>query len=180
MSKLNELRSSLEAVIRDVPDFPKEGILFKDITPLLSNPSLCKEIADYYGEGYQEQGIDAVAGMESRGFLFGMMLAERLNVPFIPIRKAGKLPYDKVQYSYELEYGEATLEVHTDALNKGDRVLIHDDLLATGGTACAAAELIHQIGGEVHSYFFLIELGFLDGQSRLKKYTDTIDSIISY
>ena len=177
---MNDLTQDIERIIRDVPDFPKPGILFKDITPLLADPELCKRIADRYAEYYAAKNIEVVAGVESRGFLFGMMLAERMGVPFVPIRKAGKLPYDKIEHSYDLEYGSATLEIHTDAIHPYTRVLLHDDLLATGGTAMASAELIERIGGRVISFFFLIELGFLEGRNKLEEICDEVVSIIQY
>jgi adenine phosphoribosyltransferase len=177
MSNLNE---AIDKEIRDVPDFPKPGILFKDITPLLANSALCKRIADEYAHYYSSKDIEVVAGVESRGFLFGMMLAERLGVPFVPIRKAGKLPYEKIEHAYDLEYGSATLEIHTDAIHPYTRVLLHDDLLATGGTAKASAELIRRVGGRVVSFFFLIELGFLEGRESLEEICDEVVSIIKY
>ena len=175
MSLVDKLKSE----IRDVKDFPKEGIVFKDITPILKNASLCDEIISTIASRFEGQ-IDAIAGIESRGFLFGMGLASKMNLPFIPIRKVGKLPYDKISYKYELEYGYSEIEMHTDAISHKERVLIHDDLLATGGTAAAAAELINKIGGEVAGFSFLIELDFLKGSDVLKKYTSKIDSLIHY
>lgn len=163
------LSESVKERIRDVPDFPKKGILFKDITPVLSDPKLCAEIAKKLANDWSEYPIDAVAGIESRGFIFGMLIAQILKVPFIPVRKAGKLPYKTVQMSYELEYGTATIEMHSDALNPNDNILIHDDLLATGGTAAAAAKLILQSGGNVVGYSFLLELAFLKGRQALGK-----------
>ncbi|MBE7178387.1 MAG: adenine phosphoribosyltransferase, partial [Mucilaginibacter polytrichastri] len=124
--------------------------------------------------------IDAVAGIESRGFLFGLMLANRLNVPFVPIRKIGKLPYETVQQEYELEYGSAVLEVHADAIVQGDRILIHDDLLATGGTVAASSELIKRLGGEVAGFAFLVELNFLNGREKLKDFSDNIHVLASF
>lgn len=124
--------------------------------------------------------IDAIAGIESRGFLFGFLLAQKLRVPFIPVRKAGKLPYQTIAYTYNLEYGTATIEVHTDALKPGDNVLIHDDLLATGGTAIAAAELVKQLGGIVAGYSFIVELEFLNGRENLVHYTDNVVSLVGF
>jgi adenine phosphoribosyltransferase len=139
------LEDKLKSVIRDVPDFPKPGILFKDISTIMLNPVLSKEILMALKDHYKQKGIDAVAGIESRGFLFGYPLAMELGVPFILIRKQGKLPYKKISHSYDLEYGSAVIEMHEDAVKKGQNVLIHDDLLATGGSADAAAELIKKM-----------------------------------
>lgn len=174
------IEQQLKAVIRDIPNFPKEGILFKDISTIMLNPSLSNKVLDYLENLYKSANIQAVAGIESRGFLFGYPLAMRLGVPFILIRKKGKLPYEKISFSYDLEYGSATIEMHTDALSKGDKVLIHDDLLATGGSAAAAAELILKSGGEVAGFNFLVALDFLNGEEILKKYTDNIVNLASY
>ncbi len=174
------LAEKLKLHIRDVADFPKPGILFKDITPLLKDAQLCSDVADALYEQVKDMGIQAVAGVESRGFLFGLMLANRLNLPFIPIRKAGKLPYKTISQPYDLEYGTATIEMHEDAFEKGSKILVHDDLLATGGTVEAATKLIEKAGGTVCAYSFLVELGFLDGSERLEKYTKHIFSLIKY
>jgi len=133
------IQEQLKAVIRDVPDFPKPGILFKDISTIMLNPSVSNAVLDHLVEKYQHTGLDAIAGIESRGFLFGYPLAMRLGLPFVLIRKEGKLPYDKIKHAYALEYGEAVIEMHTDAIEKGQRVLIHDDLLATGGSASSCS-----------------------------------------
>ena len=170
----------IKQIIRDVPDFPKPGIIFKDITPILKNPELCNEIAEALAEQLIGVEIEVVAGIESRGFLFGLALAQQLNVPFVPIRKAGKLPYKTIQQSYDLEYGSATLEVHEDAFDVGQKVLIHDDLLATGGTVVAASALVQKLGAEVAGYSFLINLAFLNGKQRLKTYSDTLFSLADY
>lgn len=170
----------LSAKVRDVKDFPKPGIVFKDITPILSDADLCKEITQVLVDRYKSQNIDAIVGIESRGFLFGMLLAYELGVPFVPIRKAGKLPFRTVKHSYELEYGSATMEIHVDAIEKGWNVIIHDDLLATGGTADAAAQLINSLGGNVKGFSFLIDLTFLNGKEMLIKYSENIDALISY
>ena len=177
---MNVLEQKLQNTIRDIKDFPKEGIVFKDITPILQNHILCGEIIYAIADYFKDKKIDAVAGIESRGFLFGTDIARVLNVPFIPIRKVGKLPYDKISYKYELEYGFSEIEMHTDAIKKGDRVLIHDDLLATGGTAVAAAELLHKLGGETAGFSFLINLSFLDGADKLKKYSEEIHRLVTY
>ncbi|MEQ8582941.1 MAG: adenine phosphoribosyltransferase [Marinoscillum sp.] len=162
------ISEKLSKVIRDVPDFPKPGILFKDITPVLANPALSAEVSQTFFDYWSTRNVEGVVGIESRGFIYGLQLAQQLGVPFIPVRKAGKLPYETIKHSYDLEYGSAEIEIHVDAISKGQRVLIHDDLLATGGTARAAAELIQKIGGEVVGYSFLVELSFLKGQERLK------------
>lgn len=174
------IEQAIKNVIRDVPDFPKEGIIFKDITPIMMDPKLSQEIIDHLVTIYKDKKIDKVAGIESRGFLFGYPLAIRLGVPFILIRKKGKLPYKKTSYDYALEYGVSTIEMHTDAVESGDRVLVHDDLLATGGSAEAAAELIRQCGGEVAAFSFLVSLEFLNGTDKLKKYTGDIEALVKY
>src|SRR5215207_3284826 len=157
----------LKALIRDVPDFPMEGILFRDVTPLLRDARGISQVVDAFAARYREQGIDVVAGIESRGFLFGAPLAVALGVGFVPIRKLGKLPADKITREYALEYGTSSLEVHRDAVRPGERVLLVDDLLATGGTARAAAELVEELGGTVAEIAFVIELAFLNGRSAL-------------
>jgi adenine phosphoribosyltransferase len=155
------LEEKINSAIRNVPNFPKEGINFKDITPIMLDPILSNEMLDHLTEVYKDQNIEAVAGIESRGFLFGYPLAMRLGVPFVLIRKKGKLPYDKISHDYDLEYGSATIEIHTDAVIKNQRVLIHDDLLATGGSAVAAGELIQKCGAEVIGFNFLIPISLL-------------------
>ncbi|OWP83091.1 adenine phosphoribosyltransferase [Flavobacterium columnare] len=158
---------SLDQYFRDIQDFPKEGILFKDITPLLLNPSARHEVLEKLLLELRNIQIDKVVGVESRGFFFGMMLAQELNVGFVPVRKKNKLPYKTVSARYELEYGQDVLEMHIDAIEKGDKVLIHDDVLATGGTAKAVCELVEKLGGEVIQCNFLMELTFLDGRKKL-------------
>jgi adenine phosphoribosyltransferase len=153
--------------IRNIPDFPKQGILFRDITPALLNPNVFSQICDTFFERYRGSGIDKVAAMESRGFIFGSVLAYQINAGFIPIRKKGKLPWRKVSESYSLEYGEEALEMHTDAVRKGDRIIIIDDLLATGGTAEASCKMVEKLGGIVNELCFLIELADLKGRARL-------------
>ncbi len=174
------IEEKLKDAIRDIKDFPKEGIVFKDITPIMMNPTLSNDVLDYLCDLYSDKGIDAVAGIESRGFLFGYPLAMKLGVPFVLIRKKGKLPYDKISHDYDLEYGSATIEMHTDAVENKHRVLIHDDLLATGGSAEAAAELIVKSGGEVAGFNFLVSLDFLNGEEKLKKFSDNIINLASY
>lgn len=156
--------------IRDIPDFPAPGILFRDITPLLGHPEVFSEVIDELAIAVSGYQIDKVAGIESRGFIFGTPLALKLGVGFIPIRKPGKLPADTIREEYTLEYGTNAIEMHSDALKPGDRVLVVDDLLATGGTACAAAKLIERGGGKVAAMAFVIELAFLEGRKKLEGY----------
>lgn len=174
------LEKRVQNSIRNIPDFPKPGIQFKDITPLLADPALCREIVDVLAAQLSGIQLDVVMGIESRGFLFGMLLAQRLNLPFVPVRKAGKLPFHTVSHEYALEYGTAKVEVHTDAIRPGMQVLIHDDLLATGGTAGAAAELALKLGGHVAGFSFLIDLAFLDGKKALEHYSSRVESLLQY
>lgn len=174
------IEDQIKGTIRDIPDFPKEGIIFKDITPIMMDAKLSNDVLDFMVELYKDKGIDVVAGIESRGFLFGYPLAMRLGLPFVLIRKKGKLPYDKISYDYNLEYGTATIEMHTDAIKKGQNVLIHDDLLATGGSADAAAWLIENAGGKVAGFNFLVSLDFLNGSDKIKKYSDNIINLARY
>lgn len=174
------LEERLKGTIRDVPNFPKEGIMFKDITTIMLDPVLSNDVIDELVNIYKDQNIEAVAGIESRGFLFGYPLAIKLGVPFILIRKQGKLPYKKISYDYDLEYGSATIEMHTDALTEGQRVLIHDDLLATGGSASAAANLITKCGGVVAGFNFLVSLDFLNGEEKLKEHSDNIVNLVRF
>lgn len=168
----------LKTYIRNVKDFPKPGIMFRDITTLLKNP----EVFDYtlnqliaFTNGKQ---INKIVGIESRGFILGSVLAHKLNCGFIPVRKPGKLPAEKVSISYSLEYGEDKLEIHKDAIQPGDKVLVHDDLLATGGTMNAVCQLIEQLGGEIVQVSFIVELSFLNGRDKLKSYD--VRSIVEY
>ena len=170
----------IKARIRNIPDFPKKGIQFKDITPILSDHALSQRVIELLLERMKDEKIDAVAGIESRGFLFGMALAQKLGVGFIPIRKKGKLPSDVVSVSYELEYGFAEVEMHSDALKKGMNIHIHDDLLATGGTAKAAAQLIQKLGGIVPSFSFIIELESLNGRAALNDFSSNIEALVVY
>lgn len=174
------LENRVKQAIRDVLDFPRPGILFKDITPILLDTALSADIAKAMAAQVSGWKVDAIVGIESRGFFFGMMLAQELNIPFIPIRKAGKLPYKTVSYQYELEYGTATIEMHTDVIRPGWNVLIHDDLLATGGTAAAAAELIQKQNGSVAGFAFLVTLDFLNGKNALDKYSKNFVSLVHY
>ncbi len=168
----------LKKLVRDVPDFPKPGIVFKDITPLLQNPEAFRFIISSLVERYRNKPIDVIVGIESRGFLFGSVLAHSLGKSFAIMRKKGKLPYTTVSYTYKLEYGEDTIELHEDAIPKGAKVLIVDDLLATGGTAGAAAHLVEKMGGKVEELAFVIELSFLDGKKALRAYP--VFSLIQY
>ena len=159
--------ADLSDLLRDVPDFPEPGIVFKDITPLLADPDALASTIDHLVEPWRSVDVDLVAGIEARGFLLGPAVARALGVGFVPIRKAGKLPAAVVAKDYALEYGSDTIEVHADAVAAGDHVLVLDDVLATGGTAAAAASLIDDVGGRIAGFSFLIELGFLDGRARL-------------
>ncbi|MGC1244371.1 MAG: adenine phosphoribosyltransferase [Chryseosolibacter sp.] len=162
-----QLHDQVKSVIRDVAGYPKEGVVFKDITPVLADPALVRKIIPFMASAYRDQRIDAVAGIEARGFILGSLLAHELNCAFIPFRKAGKLPYHTRRQRYDLEYGSAEIEVHSDAIRAGDKVLVHDDLLATGGTACAAGQLIRSFGAEVAGFSFLINLSFLPGAKNI-------------
>lgn len=159
--------ATLKAAIRDVPDFPKPGIIFKDITTLLKDPRLLRIAVDQLVSLCAGKPADKVAAIESRGFIFGSLVADRLGAGLVPVRKPGKLPAKTISASYELEYGTDTIEMHADGIAPNDRVLIVDDLIATGGTARAAAELVEKAGGQVEAFVFLIELGFLDGRAKL-------------
>jgi adenine phosphoribosyltransferase len=173
-----EKKMELKQLIRDVPNFPKTGIIFKDITTLLKDPKgLSKAASDLYNL-VKNKGITKVAGIESRGFILGGIVAEKLGIGFVPVRKPGKLPADKISASYSLEYGTDSIELHRDAIEPGDKILLHDDLLATGGTMEAACKLIEQLGGEIIQISFLIELSFLNGRDKLKKYD--VQSLIQY
>ncbi len=160
----------LKEFIRSVPDFPKAGIDFKDITPLLNDPMASEECLRLLLHNLSDIKIDKVAAIESRGFFFGTLLAQRLRAGFVPIRKPNKLPFDTLSASYALEYGRDTLQMHVDAINKGDKVLIHDDVLATGGTANAACELIENAGGIIVQCNFLMELTFLNGRQKIQRH----------
>lgn len=174
------IEQQIKDAIRDIPDFPKPGIVFKDITPIFKDPALCDNIVDAFIEKLKGIRIDVIAGVESRGFLFGLTLATRLGVPFIPVRKAGKLPYTIKQKAYKLEYGTAIIEMHVDAFEPGQHILIHDDLLATGGTVTAASELITEMGGVIAGFSFVVGLGFLKGKERIHKWSDNIIVLADY
>ncbi len=168
----------LNKYIREIPNFPKEGIKYKDITPLLQSPEAIKESVAQFLELIGDEKIDKVVGIESRGFLFGMLLAEKLNAGFVPIRKPGKLPAETYSEVYELEYGKDTLEIHCDAIQKGERIILHDDVLATGGTARAACDLVKKMGAEIVQCNFLVELAFLNGRKKLNSYS--VKSLLKY
>lgn len=162
-----ELEKEIFSAVREVPDFPKEGILFKDINPVFQDSALCLRIIKHLATHYKDKGLDAIVGVESRGFFFGFPLALELGIPFIPIRKKGKLPGEVIEERYDLEYGSAVIEVQRGALKNGDKVLVHDDVLATGGTALAAANLVNKSGAVVGGFNFIIMLGFLGGDEKL-------------
>lgn len=172
------VESVINNLIRDVPDFPKPGIVFKDITPILSDPDAMKQVCDALAAPYKEAGVTKVVGVESRGFIFGTPLAERLGAGFVPIRKPGKLPWKCVSESYSLEYGKDTLELHIDSVGPDDTVVIVDDLLATGGTLGAACRLVKGLGATITGCSVVIELGFLEGRAKLSDYT--VHSLVSY
>jgi adenine phosphoribosyltransferase len=168
----------LKDKIRNIPDFPKKGIIFFDITTLIKDGQALKYSIDEMADKYKDKKIDAIMGAESRGFIFGAAIAYKLGVGFIPVRKPGKLPYKTCQVSYDLEYGSNTLEMHIDAINKGDSILIVDDLVATGGTAKAMAEIIEKMGGNVVGFSFLVELSFLNPRKALEGYD--VHSLVEY
>ena len=157
----------IKAAIRDVPDFPKPGILFKDIMPVLKDPVLLNQVVDYFYHHLQDKNVQYVAGIESRGFILASALAYKLNAGFVPVRKHGKLPGPVERHEYDLEYGSDTIEMHADAIEPGARVVLLDDLLATGGTAAAATRLIHRLQGDLISILFMVELRFLNGRAQL-------------
>ena len=173
------LSKKIDDVIRDVKDFPKQGIVFKDITPVLANPELCSDISDYLSTHLPDE-TTKIIGIESRGFLFGFPMAIKSKTPFILIRKKGKLPFKKVSLQYNLEYGKEEIEMHIDSVNRGDKVVIHDDLLATGGTAAAAAKMVRSMGADIIGFSFLVELDFLSGRNILEEYCSNIVSIVKY
>jgi adenine phosphoribosyltransferase len=168
----------IESAIRNVPDFPKAGIQFKDITPVLADPKLFAGTIDLLTEGFQPGSVDAVVGIDARGFIFAAAAAMKLQAGFVPVRKKGKLPYKTHEQAYALEYGEATVAMHIDALKPGARVLLIDDLLATGGTAAAAAALVKKLNAKILEISFLIELKFLNGRDKLKDYK--VRSVVGY
>jgi adenine phosphoribosyltransferase len=171
------LVAKVHKTIRDVPDFPKPGILFKDITPVLADARLFADVVNWIAGQLAGREVDLIVGMESRGFIFGAAVAPQLHAGFVPARKPGRLPAEVEQVSYDLEYGSATLEIHRDAIKAGDRVVIVDDLLATGGTAQATIDLVRKLGGEVIACIFMVELDFLSGRERLDV---PVESLVHY
>jgi adenine phosphoribosyltransferase len=167
-----------QSLIRDVPDFPKPGILFKDIAPVLEHPAALQEAVDLLAEDARAKGAEAIVGIESRGFVFGAPIALQLGVPFVMARKLGKLPYDRISEEYALEYGTNTVEMHSDSIKSGQLAYVVDDLLATGGTAAAAARLVERLSGKVCGFGFMVELTFLEGRSALRGYP--IKALIEY
>jgi adenine phosphoribosyltransferase len=176
MSKVTP--AEIEKAIRNVPDFPQPGIQFKDITPVLADPRLFAGAMELVTEKYKPGSVDAVVGIDARGFIFAAAAAQQLHAGFVPVRKKGKLPYQTIEQAYALEYGQATVAMHIDALKPGSRVLLVDDLLATGGTSAAAVSLVQKLGGNILEAVFLIELKFLDGRAKLPGIP--IRSIVSY
>lgn len=173
---MSELIAS--TLIRDVPDFPRAGIMFKDITPVLHHPAALVEVVHQMAESARAKRPDVIVGIESRGFIFGVPVAMELGVPFAMARKLGKLPYDRISEEYALEYGTNTIEMHVDAISRAQKAYVIDDLLATGGTAAASARLVERLGGEVVGFGFMVELGFLRGRANLEGFP--IDALIQY
>jgi adenine phosphoribosyltransferase len=170
----------LKKHIREVPDFPKPGINFYDITTLLQHPQALRDTVDRFVDLFADRHIDKVVGIESRGFMFGPIVAYDLNAGFVPVRKPGKLPYEKIRETYELEYGADSLEMHRDAVQPGEHVLIVDDLVATGGTGLATARMVEKLGGQVSGFGFIIELTFLDGRKKIEAAGHEVVSLIQY
>ena len=173
------IETAIKQALRDIPDFPKPGILFKDITPVFYDQKLCTRIVDEFIARFDTKP-DAIVGIESRGFLFGFLVANKLDIPFVLVRKAGKLPYKTVSIEYDLEYGTSKIDMHEDALQKGWNVIIHDDLLATGGTADAAANLVKKLGANVLGFNFVIGLDFLDGEKKLINHSKNITCLVHF
>lgn len=180
MMSRDSLQSELHNIIRTVPNWPKSGVHFRDITTLFQSPKVWAEVVRYFAERYRDQKLDAIAGVEARGFIFGAALAYELNLSFIPIRKKGKLPYLTLSEEYELEYGSATVEIHTDACRPGDRVLIADDLIATGGTLIAGYKLLQRIGAEVVEAAVVIDLPYLGGTEKCRQQGLEVHSLIPF
>ena len=173
------IKDRILSAVRDIPDFPKPGIIFKDITPLFKDAQLCKDMVEALVEPFKDSGIDAIIGIESRGFLLGPSMAQLLGVKFIPVRKPGKLPYHVIKQEYALEYGTDTIEMHIDAVGGGEKVLIHDDILATGGTAKACSDLVYKAGGEVAGFSFIADLAFLYGVEKLQR-PELVHSLVTF
>ena len=170
----------IKNAIRTIPDFPVKGIMFRDVTTLYSNPEVMKEVIDSTCNYWKNKGLTCIAGIEARGFITGSIIANELSLPFIPIRKKGKLPYDTLSQEYDLEYGTATIEIHTDAVNKYDNVLIVDDLIATGGTAIASIELIHKLNAKVIGCTFIIDLPELGGRKKIEEKGVEVQSLCDF
>jgi adenine phosphoribosyltransferase len=164
-----KLEEKVKSIVRDVYDYPKPGIVFKDITPVLANAALVRDVVQALAEPLRNANIDAIAAVEARGFILGSILAQELQCAFVPVRKLGKLPFETITQDYALEYGTASIEIHNDAIKPGWKVAVHDDLLATGGTAGATAKLIKRLGGEVAAFSFFINLAFLPGEQNIVK-----------
>lgn len=179
---MQTLIQKLDNTIRNIPDFPKPGIMFKDITPIFLNASLCDEIADNIINNFLHNHgkIDAICAIEARGFFIGILIANKLQIPLFPVRKKGKLPANTKSFTYDLEYGTSTLEIHTGVVQRNWNVMIHDDILATGGTAMAAAELVKEEGGNVAGFSFIAALDFLNGRDKIQPYSNNIVSAISF
>ena len=175
-----DLEEQVKKAIRIIPDFPKPGISFKDITPVLLDPFLVRSAVKAMAAPFRDMNITRVVGIESRGFLLGPMIAQELNAGFVIVRKEGKLPHKTIGVSYDLEYGNATIEVHKDAITEKDNIIVHDDLLATGGTASAAAELAEKLGAKTKGFTFLVELTKLGGRKKLEKFSPVIFSLVKY
>lgn len=178
--EMEELDREVKSIIREVEGFPKEGINFKDITTLLSNPVLNAKVLRAFEKNAENIDAEIIVGIDSRGFLYGNSIACNLKIPFVPVRKKGKLPCSTLEEIYSLEYGEATLEIHKDAIKKGQKVLIHDDLLATGGTALAAANLVERLGGVIVGFSFVVHLSFLNGSNKLWQKSQNLFYITTY
>lgn len=178
--KMGELDQEVKAIIREVKNFPKDGVNFKDITTLLSNPVLNSKVLKAFEANAGKLEAEVIVGIDSRGFLYGNSIACSLKIPFVPVRKKGKLPHSTLEEIYSLEYGETILEIHKDAFKKGQKVLIHDDLLATGGTALAASNLVERLGGVVVGFSFIVHLSFLEGARRLRKKSQNLFFITTY
>ena len=178
MHKAQLTAADLQKAIRNVPDFPKPGIQFKDITPVLADPALFSRCIDMLCDGYGPNDVDTVVGIDARGFIFAAAVAYKLQAGFVPVRKKGKLPYSTLEQEYDLEYGTNTIAIHTDALKPGSRVLLVDDLLATGGTAAASADLVRKVGARILAISFVIELSFLKGREKLKDFP--VQSLVVY
>jgi adenine phosphoribosyltransferase len=175
-----DFKTKLLQTVRSVNDFPVKGIIFRDITPILQDIALFNDVIDCFAQKFKDHKIDRIVGIESRGFLFGMPLAVKMNIPFAPIRKKGKLPYNKIDAAYDLEYGSAVVEIHSDAIKEGDRVLVIDDLLATGGTINAAVELIEKLKGKAVAAAFVLNLAFLNNRGSIRNKDIEVFTIVDY